>query len=589
LLFEDPGERSNMAEGKLDRLGIASALRGMARLLDLAGEAPFKVRAYDRAAQALERLGDDVGRLVEEDRLTKLHGIGPRLAALISELYLTGSSQALEKLRRQYPPGASELSRIPELGSKRITAVSAAGIETIAELKEACEKGRLRAVKGIGKKAEQRILDRIRRLEGAPRVLLPEAADAAEELLVYLRQAPGTVATGVAGGLRRCTETVDELALVLASTKPVAAANHVRSAGFLSAGERDGLVVRATLPEGLPVEVRVAAPRSYPTAMLFATGTPAHVERLQKLAAERRLRLEPSGLSRVARATPLSIESEADVYRSLGLPPIPPELREDEGEIEAGLDGTLPDDLVSREDVLGMVHCHTVYSDGRHTVEQMAKAAEALGMEYLTITDHSPTASYAGGLSIDRLKAQWEEIARVQESVSVRLLRGSEVDILADGALDYPDSVLEQLDIIIASVHRRFRLDAAQMTRRLTRAMAHPCFKIWGHALGRLVLSRPPIDCRVEEVLDVVAVSRAAVEINGDPRRLDMAPRWLRAARERDIRFVISTDAHAVADYRNLQYGIAMARRGWVRRGEVLNALGAQAFARAVSPAGPEP
>jgi Histidinol phosphatase and related hydrolases of the PHP family len=304
------------------------------------------------------------------------------------------------------------------------------------------------------------------------------------------------------------------------------------------------------------------------------------------VARQRRLKLDPSGLSPVGRGGPVTVGSEDDVYGALGLPPIPPELREGEGEVEAALDGTLPDDLVSSNDVQGMVHCHTVYSDGRHTVEQMARAAEGLGMKYLTITDHSPAASYAGGLSIHRLEAQWEEIARVQESVTVKLLRGSEVDILADGALDYPDRILEQLDIIIASVHKRFRLDAAQMTRRLTRAMAHPCFKIWGHALGRLVLSRPPIECCVEEVLDVIAASRAAVEINGDPRRLDLAPRWIRAARERGIRFVISTDAHAVADYRNLQFGVDMARRGWVRRGEVLNALGAQAFARAVSPAG---
>ena len=575
-----------MAKGKLDRLGIARALREMARLLDLTGEAQFKVRAYDRAAHALERLSANLGRLVEEERLTELHGIGPRLAAVVSELYLTGSSKALEKLRREYPRGAAELSRIPELGLRRIKMLSAAGIETMSQLKDACEQGRLRAVKGIGERTEQRILDRIRELEGPAPILLPDATEAAEELLAYLRHAPGTVATGVAGGLRRCTETVDKLVLVLASTKPAAAANHVRSAPFLSDGEREGLVVRATLPDGLPVEVRVVAPRTYPTQMLFATGAPAHVERLQRIAEKRHLKLEPSSLLRSPRATRLPVESEADVYRSLALPMIPPEVREDEGEIEAAVLGTLPDDLVDRDDIRGMVHCHTVYSDGRHTVEQMAKAADALGMEYLTITDHSPAASYAGGLSVDRLKAQWEEIARVQESVSVRLLRGSEVDILADGALDYPDSILEQLNIVIASVHQRFRLDAAQMTRRLTRAMAHPCFKIWGHALGRLVLSRPPIDCRVEEVLDVVATSRAAVEINGDPRRLDMAPRWLRAARERGIRFVISTDAHAVAEYRNLQYGVAMARRGWVRRGEVLNVLGAQVFARAVSPAG---
>src|SRR6185295_4279325 len=253
--------------------------------------------------------------------------------------------------------------------------------------------------------------------------------------------------------------------------------------------------------------------------------------------------------------------------------------------IEAAADGSLPRDLVREEDVQGFVHCHTVYSDGRHSVAQMARAAEARGLRYLTITDHSPTASYAGGLSVDRLHAQWEEIARVQEEVSVRLLRGTESDILADGSLDYPDAVLERLDIVIASVHARHRMGAAEMTRRITRAMAHPCFKVWGHALGRLVLSRPPIDCRVEEILDVIAASRAAVEINGDPNRLDLPPRWIRAARERGIPFVISTDAHAIDELENLRYGVAMARRGWVRRGEVLNTRGPEAFARAVSPA----
>jgi DNA polymerase (family 10) len=265
---------------------------------------------------------------------------------------------------------------------------------------------------------------------------------------------------------------------------------------------------------------------------------------------------------------------------------MPPELREDAGEIGAALGGDGFDDLVTAGDVRGLVHCHTVYSDGAHTIAEMARAAEALGAAYLTITDHSPTASYAGGVGLDRLKAQWDEIARVQETVTVRLLRGTESDILADGALDYPDAVLEQLDVIIASIHSRMRMDADQMTRRLVRAMALPWFKIWGHALGRLVLSRPPIDCRVEEVLDVIAASRAAVEINGDPHRLDLEPRWLRAARARSIRFVISTDAHSVGELGNVRYGAAMARRGGVRRGEVLNALGADAFARAVAPAG---
>jgi DNA polymerase (family 10) len=241
---------------------------------------------------------------------------------------------------------------------------------------------------------------------------------------------------------------------------------------------------------------------------------------------------------------------------------------------------------VTAGDLRGIVHCHTLYSDGAHSIEQMARAAEAMGVQYLTITDHSPTASYAGGLPLDRLRAQWDEIARVQEAVSVRLLRGTESDILADGALDYPDAILEQLDVVIASIHARHRMDADQMTARLVRAMRHPCFKIWGHPLGRLVLSRPPIACRVEEVLDAIAASRAAIEINGDPHRLDLPPRWIRAARERGIRFVVSTDAHSVADLAYQRHGVAMARRGWVGRGEVLNALDAAGFARAVAPAG---
>ena len=230
------------------------------------------------------------------------------------------------------------------------------------------------------------------------------------------------------------------------------------------------------------------------------------------------------------------------------------------------------------------MHCHTVYSDGRHTIGEMARAADRLGMQYMTITDHSPAASYARGLTVDRLRAQWDEIARVQATVSVRLLRGTESDILADGALDYPDAILEQLDIVIASVHARHHMDADRMTARLVRAMSWPCFKVWGHALGRLLLSRPPIECRVEEVLDAIAGSPAAIEINGDPRRLDLPPRWIPAARERGIRFVVSTDAHSVSDLANLQYGVAMARRGGVRRQEVLNTLEVEAFRPAVSP-----
>jgi len=558
-----------------DRLMIARALREMATLLEVTGREPFRARAYTRGAEALERLDADLGRLVEERRLTELAGIGPGLAAMISELHRTGRSQALEEQRQRVPAVALELRRIPRLGLTKIAALhDALGVQTIEDLEAACEAGRVRTVKGIGEKTERRILEDIRRLREPEtrRVLLPEALSAAEAMRAQLSGAVGVQAVEIAGELRRWMESVDALSLVVASDRPSDTVREARRAPLLAeVTPRDTTGFNGRLATGLPIRVSVVPRDAYAATLLRATGSAAHVRHLERMARGRGLRL--------------SAENEAQIYHHLGLPLIPPELRDDEGELEAAMTGTLPRDLVTAADIRGLVHCHTVYSDGRHTVEQMARAADALGMEYLTITDHSPSAAYAGGLPVDRLKAQWEEIARVQESVTVRLLRGTESDILADGGLDYPDDILEQLDVVIASIHRRHRMDADQMTRRLVRAMALPCFKIWGHALGRLVLSRPPIECRVEEVLDTIASSRAAVEINGDPRRLDLPPRWLRAARERGIRFVVSTDAHSVAEIANVRYGVAMARRGWVRRDEVLNTLPAEAFARAVAPA----
>jgi len=572
----------------MERLAIARALSETADLLALTGREPFRARAYARGAQVLERLGDpDFERLVAEARLTTLAGIGPGLSAVIAELARAGRSETLEKVRGALPAGARDLGRIPNLGLRKIQALhDALGVETVGALRAACEAGRVRTVKGFGEKTERRILESIRALDAsgqetpAPsRVLLPQALDAAERVLAYLRAVPGVTAAEVAGDLRRWTETVDRLVVVLASPMPATALDRALASPLLvSPGTRDGLTARATVVTGLPLELRVTTPDGWAAALLAATGSDAHLRALGPLARERNVNF---------RRAPG--QDEAQLYRRLGLPYIPPELREGAGEVEAARAGTLPDDLVTLEDMQGLVHCHTVYSDGRHTIEQMARAADALGLRYLTITDHSPTAFYANGLDVSRLHAQWDEIARVQERVSVRLLRGTESDILADGALDYPEAILEQLDVIIASIHARHRMDADRMTARIIRAMRHPCFKIWGHALGRLIPSRPPIPARVEEILDVIADSRAAIEINGDPHRLDLEPRWVRAARERGIRFVISADAHASGELRNLTYGVAMARRGWVRRGEVLNTLDADAFVRAVAPAGARP
>jgi DNA polymerase (family 10) len=312
----------------------------------------------------------------------------------------------------------------------------------------------------------------------------------------------------------------------------------------------------------------------------YLTGCNEHYAKLRALARSKGTSLSPNESTAGER---LRVEREEDIYERLGLAYVPPELREDQGEIEAAAARNLPS-LVTLEAIQGIAHCHTLYSDGHHSIEEMARAAQAMGMKYLTITDHSPSAFYARGVNIDRLRAQWDEIARIQESVEIKLLTGTESDILEDGCLDYPDHILERFDIIIASIHTRNKMNADQMTERLLRAMTWPFFKVWGHPLGRLLQSRPPLDCDLEKVLDTIAASRAAVEVNGDPRRLDLEPCWLRAARERGIKFVVSTDAHSTSGLRNLQYGVAMARRGWLTCADILNTLDVEGFMKNVHP-----
>jgi DNA polymerase (family 10) len=565
----------------LDRLAVAAALRDTGRLLALEGTNRFRARAYERGARAVERLTADLGSLARAGHLTAVPGIGRALAATITELVTTGRSEQLERLRSRFPPGASELGSV--LSLPRIRAVhEALGIATLDELRDACDAGRLREVRGFGPKVEQRLRERIAALaDPADQVLLPVALQQADAMIDDLRTHPAVGQVEIAGSLRRRVEVIERLDVVVATADPAAVIAHVtRLPATTGTHERHADGVLLTRAGELDTWVRVTSDAQFAVAWLDATGSAGHVAGLARRAAERGVVLESVAreMSQRRRCT------ESDLYAALAMRFVPPELREDAGEIEAAVDGSLPADLVQLEDLQGAVHCHTDYSDGRHSVEQMARAADALGLRYLTITDHSASATYAGGLDVDRLRRQWDEIARVQERVRVRLLRGTESDILRDGALDYPDRVLERLEVVIASVHNRHGLDARQMTRRLVRAMRHPIFKIWGHALGRYVLSRPPFACDVEEVLDAIAESRAAIEVNGDPHRLDLEPRWIRSARRRGIRFVVSSDAHSVDAIRNARFGVDMARRGWLRRADVLNTLPADDFVAAVRP-----
>jgi DNA polymerase (family 10) len=573
---------------RLDKFAIAAALQEIAALLELkGGKDRFKARAYQAGARVIAGLSDDIGAVVLENRLTSLRGIGDALASQIEQLYLTGESSVLRGLKKDFPPGILELSTLPGLSIRKIkTLHEALGVTSLAELKAAAEAGKIRDVKGFGTKTEAGILETIaghrQRAKSEDRLHLHRALQAATSVVDYLETSRDATEVAIAGSLRRWKETIGTIRLVANSKHPSRLIEHfLRFPLIVETIEKMSEAATVRLADGARVSVVAARPAQFALALLTETGSRAHVNKLQQLAdgsAKRKRTKPPARKSN-------RVTGEAEIYQQLGLSYIEPELREDAGEIEAALKGTLPTDLISIADIRGMVHCHTTYSDGKHSVEEMARAAEAMGMKYLTITDHSPTAFYAGGVTVDQLKRQWEEIDEVQQKVKVKLLRGTESDIVADGRLDYPDRILEQFDVIVASIHSRYKMDSAKMTKRIVTAMRQPVFKIWGHALGRLIQRRPPFDCDIEHILDVVAESRAAIEINGDPWRLDLEPRWVREARRRKIKFVISVDAHSTGALNNLKYGVAMGRRGWLRKSEVLNALGVAAFQKAVKPA----
>jgi len=577
----------------MDAAAIAAALREIAQHLTFRGENQFKVRAYENGAQALESLGEDLGKVIAEKRLTQVRGIGSSLAEKIEELHRTGATALLDELRAGMPPGVLEMARLPDMGPKKAKALhDALGVSSVAELEAACVAGKVRELKGFGQKSEDKILAGIKRASsqsaqgGGGRILLSSALGVGEPLLAYMRAAPAVRAADLAGSLRRWRETVADLDMVVGSDDAAAVMDHF--VAFPGVGEveaRGDTKCTVRMQTGLQIDLRVVPPGDYATALHHFTGSKAHHVVIRGRARERGLTISEWGVERLDGSGKLEVGSEAALYQLLELPFIPPELRENEGELEAADGGDRFEDLVAAGDVRGLIHCHTTYSDGKNSVEDMARAADALGAEYMTITDHSPAAAYAGGVGLERLLQQWDDIDRVQPKVKVRILRGTESDILEDGALDYPREVLERLDVVIASIHSRMKMDAEKMTARLVAAMRHPVFKIWGHPLGRRLLEREPFGCDVEAVLDAAAASRAAIEINGDPHRLDLEPKWIRLARARGLKFVVSTDAHSIEGLGYLRYGVATARRGGIRKSEVLNARGVEEFLKAVRPA----
>jgi DNA polymerase (family X) len=550
---------------------VAHALEEIAALLRFAGERKFKVEAYERAAQVVRTLKDDLVIRVEQDRLRELQGIGPALSRQIQELWNTGSSALLERLRAEHPPGAGELIQVAGMTPRRIRALHAAlDIRSVEQLREACMAQRVRSIAGFGEKTEQKLLESSekflqRELEVPKPLLLARALEIAARLEPELAQV--VEQTFVVGAVRRGEELVDELEMLVVGDVRRALERLSRLRYVLRVDFDRRL---AFLSDGITLTLHVAEPARLGNALVQATGNAEHLVAVQA-------RAQARGIG--------SCSDEPALYAALGVSFVPPELRQGRDELETAAHDDFAD-LIALTDIRGFVHCHTSYSDGKNSVLEMARAAHALGMQYLTITDHSPSAHYASGVSLDRLKEQWDEIAAAQEAVPIRILRGTESDILSDGSLDFPDDILERFEVIIASIHARHRQDRATMTARLERALALPVFKIWGHALGRILNHRPPIDCDVPAILDVLARSRGAIELNADPHRLDLPPAWIPAARQRGIPFVISVDAHSTNGLNALHYGVTQARRGALRRQEVLNTLTAGEFAARVRPLG---
>ncbi|HET7538778.1 MAG TPA: helix-hairpin-helix domain-containing protein [Polyangiaceae bacterium] len=564
---------------------VESALREVAALLEFSRAPKFKVKAYERAAQVVSAIGE-LAPLVERGELQELEGIGPSLARQISELWNTGASQYLERLRGELPAGASELVQVAGITPRRLRVlVDALGVRSVAELRAACAEQRVRALPGFGAKSEARLLQACdawlgRGEEAPPPLLLSRALERAALLESELSSVPHVERVQLAGDVRRGEETVRALEwVVLGDARR--ALEHLASLRQVLRTEPSRLA--AHLSEGLSLQLHPAAKENWGNALVLATGDEAHLRSLAAHAASRGFALRGFPALGNDALPARSFGREDELYAALGLAFVPPELRSGDSALERAQKENFST-LVCESDIQGLVHCHTNYSDGKHSVLEMAESAHALGMKYLTITDHSPSAHYANGVSLDRLAAQWDEIALAQERVPIRILRGTEADILQDGQLDYPDAVLEQFDVVIASIHARHRMDRAAMTERLTRALSLPIFKIWGHGLGRILNRRPAIDCDVEAVLDALGSAPGAIELNADPHRLDLPPTWIPAARARRIPFVISVDAHSTRGFGVLRYGVTMARRGGVPRAEVLNTRGADGFAQSVHP-----
>ena len=566
---------------------LVSDLRECAQLMAINGENPFRCRAYEQGARTLEGLTGEPGQWIQEGTLEQTPGVGERLRQKIQEWVDTGTFEQLKQLRQQVPAGLLGMMDIPGLGPRKARQIwREKGIETIDQLESAARAGTLHDLAGFGERSVQKILAGIRqRQQYAERHRLDEAAEAIETVESRLRPLPEIGRLELAGSCRRACETVKDLDYVATSDNP----KHVMKVFVESPGVQNVIAHGATkssvlLGNGLQVDLRVVESEEFPTALNYFTGSKSHNTRLRGRARQRGWKLneyglfeQPEGKDGVGKR--IQVDSEHQIYDKLGLQYIPPELREDQGEIEAAEQGRLPE-LIGQVHMAGVIHCHSNYSDGRTTILQMAEPCREAGYHYLVICDHSQSAQYAGGLKPGDVERQMEEIDRVNQQIKgFRIFKGIESDIGPEGELDYDDVLLETLDLVIASIHSRMSMDAETMTRRICRALEHPATTILGHPTGRLLLQREPYHLDLEQVIRAAAEHDVILEINANPHRLDLDWRYMRMAREVGCRFAINPDAHATDGIADIRFGVGVARKGGLTPDTVINTMPAQAFA----------
>ncbi|HXE41287.1 MAG TPA: DNA polymerase/3'-5' exonuclease PolX [Azonexus sp.] len=552
---------------------IAAIFSEIADLLEIENANPFRIRAYRNAARTVGDLGQDVQAIIASERgLTGLPGIGSDLAGKIREIVDTGKSSFLDGLRREVPPAVSELLRIPNLGPKRVRLLwQELGIETVEQLHRAACDGRIREVPGFGEKFEEKIRLAVEANLGQERRLkLAIAAQYAEALVAHLKGVAGVERVEVAGSYRRQRETVGDLdILVVASprSKVMAAFTGYEEVAEVLANGPTRASIR--LNSGLQVDLRVVSGESYGAALYYFTGSKPHNIAVRRMAQGKGLKINEYGVFRGEQR--IAGKTEESVFQAVGLPWIPPELRENRGEIAAAQAGALPR-LVELKDLRGDLHAHTRATDGHDTLENMARAAAAAGLDYLAITEHSRRLAMAHGLDAERLARQIDEIDRLNESLSgIRLLKGIEVDILEDGSLDLPDSILARLDLVVGAVHSRFDLARARQTERILKAMDDRHFTLLAHPSGRLIDERAPYDVDMARLIAHAKSRGCCLELNAHPERLDLLDTWCMAAKEAGVLIAIDSDAHSVRDFANLRFGVGQARRGWLTAENVLN------------------